>query len=72
MKRREFFGRLMPFGSQARELARREAPRSEEETTPLTENELFLHAMAHGIDPATVTLEQLETMISKSAPSTTL
>lgn len=62
----------MPFGSQAREHSRQETSRSEEETVPLTENELFLRAMAQGIDPATVTLEQLETMISKSVPSTTL
>lgn len=61
----------MPFGGQTGERLRGTA-QSTETTAPLTEKELFLRAMAMGIDPATVTLEQLETMISKSAPTTTL
>lgn len=61
----------MPFGGQAGEQPRGTA-QSTETTTPMTEKELFLRAMAMGIDPATVTPEQLETLISKSAPTTTL
>jgi hypothetical protein len=72
MKRREFFSSLMPFGNQAREHLPKNTPRSEETAASLTEKELFLRAMALGIDPATVTQKQLETMISESAPSTTL
>jgi len=72
VKRREFFSRLMPFGTRTGEDAPPKGARSEETTAPLTEKELFLRAMAMGIDPATVPIEQLETMISKSAPPTTL
>ncbi|WFS63083.1 hypothetical protein LF599_02680 [Pseudodesulfovibrio thermohalotolerans] len=72
MRRREFFSRLIPFGDQAREHAPQATSRPEEVTAPPTEKELFLRAMAMGIDPATLTPGQLETLISESEPSTTL
>ncbi|WP_207261453.1 hypothetical protein [Desulfovibrio sp. Huiquan2017] len=72
MKRRELFRRFIPFGNHdQKDVAN--APRAgERPRPPLTENERFLRAMALGIDPATVTPGQLDTLISESEPSTTL
>ena len=72
MKRREFFSRLIPFKNQTRKDVQKDASQTEEATASLTEKELFLRAMAMGIDPATLTLEQLEALISESEPSTKL
>ncbi|MFW5500973.1 MULTISPECIES: hypothetical protein [unclassified Maridesulfovibrio] len=64
MNRREFFSR---FVSPKRQRDRQKGPVQEHEKsekTPLTEKELFLLAMAKGIDPATVTPGQLEELVS--------
>ena len=64
MNRREFFSR---FVSPKRQNEKREESvqeREEDKKTPLTEKELFLRAMAQGIDPATVTPGQLEELVS--------
>lgn len=70
MKRRDFFRRLRPLEANGRTAADSvlqpgaKAPRS------LTDNERFLRAMALGIDPATVTPEHLDILISATEPST--
>ncbi|ACS78425.1 hypothetical protein [Maridesulfovibrio salexigens] len=64
MNRREFFSRFVSPKRQGD--AKKESVQEQEKTkkTPLTEKELFLRAMAQGIDPATVTPGQLEELVS--------
>lgn len=65
MKRREFFSRFIPGKSQTEGKAETVHSEKEQKKAPLTEKELFLRAMALGIDPATVTPRQLEELVSK-------
>ncbi|MCG8532368.1 MAG: hypothetical protein MI749_17145 [Desulfovibrionales bacterium] len=64
MKRRDFLRRFIPTTSQ--EEKEPETVRHEESSKrpAMTENELFLYAMAQGIDPATITPGQLEELVS--------
>ncbi|WP_421899432.1 hypothetical protein [Maridesulfovibrio sp.] len=66
MNRREFFSRFVSPKRQneKRDESVQEQEQEEDKKTPLTENELFLRAMAQGIDPATVTPGQLEELVS--------
>ncbi|TIH15934.1 hypothetical protein D0S45_10165 [Marinifilum sp. JC120] len=64
MNRREFFGRFISPKAQSEEQQKPVQKQEERKKTPLTENELFLLAMAKGIDPATVTPGQLEELVS--------
>lgn len=70
MKRREFFSRFIPKRSQAEGGSGPVQREEDAQKPPMTENERFLRAMALGIDPATVTPGQLETLIPESEPST--
>ncbi|KAB1440272.1 hypothetical protein [Pseudodesulfovibrio senegalensis] len=71
MERRAFFRRFIP-GSDRPAHARKACDATgEPEQEPLTENELFMRAMAMGIDPATVTPGQLEALVSDAKPTST-
>ncbi|MFK4765512.1 hypothetical protein ACI3L3_12155 [Desulfobaculum sp. SPO524] len=62
MKRREFFSRIL--GGFA-------AAQDEDAPQPLSERELFMRAMAMGIDPATVTPGQLRELVPDAEPQST-
>lgn len=64
MNRREFFSRFISQKAKGKEKQESNQNQEECKKTPLTENELFLLAMAKGIDPATVTPGQLEELVS--------
>lgn len=65
MKRREFFSRFIPRKSQQEKATENVQNSESPKKAPMTENELFLRAMAMGIDPATVTPGQLEKLVSE-------
>ena len=61
MNRREFFARSNPLRTESSERA------TAHELTALDINELFMHAMAQGIDPATVDPERLPELLGLEA-----
>jgi len=65
MKRREFFSRFLPGTSHTEKKSETDSSHKEPPKSPMTEKELFLRAMALGIDPATVTPGQLEKLVSE-------
>ena len=64
MNRREFFARSNPLRNDLRERATRH------ELTASDRNELFMLAMAQGIDPATVDPERLPELLGLKAGET--
>ena len=64
MNRREFFARSNPLRNDPREGSARH------ELTASDRNELFMLAMAQGIDPATVDSEQLPELLGLKAGET--